>query len=387
MNIAVNTRFLIHGKLEGIGWFTFETLKRITKLNPQHQFFFLFDREPHSSFIFTPNITPVVLYPQARHPLLWYIWFEFSVSRFIRKNRIDLFISTDGYIPLGIKTPIVNVIHDINFVHYPETIPALSRMYYNHFFPKFARKANRVVTVSEYSKNDIAKSFCIEPDKIDVVYNGVNPIYSPLGNEEKTKVKKEVTQGNDYFIFVGALSPRKNVARLLDAFDKFCSITQLPYKLVIVGEKMFKTDDISRSFVRMKHRNSVFFTGRLEVEKLRRIIGGATAMAFIPFFEGFGIPMLEAMSCNVPLIASNRTAMPEIAGDAAYYIDPFSVDSIANALRIIATDQKLREALVAKAAEQKKKFSWDITANLFNTSIHQVINDCYGDKSQTIPSR
>ncbi|HPE17584.1 MAG TPA: glycosyltransferase family 1 protein [Tenuifilaceae bacterium] len=378
MNIAVNTRFLIHGKLEGIGWFTFETLKRITSMNPQHHYFFLFDRKPHSSFVFSKNITPVVLHPQARHPLLWYIWFELSVPRFIKKNNIDLLVSTDGYIPLNLNIPIVNVIHDINFVHYPDTIPTLSRWYYNHFFPKFAQRATRLVTVSEYSKNDIAKSFNVDPNKIDVVYNGANDAYYPLSQEEKKQAREVVANGNEYFVFVGALSPRKNVARLLKAFDMFCTATMLPYRLVIVGKKLFKTNDITEVYAGMKHKESVIFTGRLEIEELRRIIGGATAMTFVPFFEGFGIPMLEAMGCHIPLIASNRTAMPEVGGDAAYYIDPFSVESIANALKIIATDSKLREALVAKAIEQKKKFSWDSTAKLFNESIQKVISEQYG---------
>jgi glycosyltransferase involved in cell wall biosynthesis len=374
MNIAVNVRFLIKNKLEGIGWFTFETLKRITQSHPEHHFYFLFDRNPSDEFIFSSNISPVVLHPQARHPLLWYIWFEYSVANFIKKNNIQLFLSTDGYMPLRGNVPSVVVIHDINFFHYPSALPPLSRYYYNHFFPKFAHKANRIVTVSEYSKNDIVTSFKVDESKVDVAYNGVNPIYSPVSDYDKNVTKLKYTNGKPYFVFVGALNPRKNVARLLSAFDVFCKNHSDDYALIVVGEKMFKTNEISEAYNAMKHKDSVVFTGRLGVEELRLVVGSALAMTYVPYFEGFGIPMLEAMNCHVPLIASNKTSMPEVAGDAAYYVDPFSIDSIANAMSLIAMDTKLREALVSKAIERKKLFSWDSTASKLYSSIQSVLN-------------
>ncbi|MDD4385393.1 MAG: glycosyltransferase, partial [Bacteroidales bacterium] len=174
MRIAINTRLLIKNKLEGIGWFTYETLKRIVVNHPEHEYIFLFDRKPHPDFIFSNSVKPIVLRPQARHPFLWYIWFQYSVSHFLRKNKVDLFISPDGFIPTRCKTPTLNVIHDINFHHYPKGLPLLTRAYYQHFFPIFARKATQIVTVSHYSKNDLINSYGIEPDKVSVVHNGAN---------------------------------------------------------------------------------------------------------------------------------------------------------------------------------------------------------------------
>lgn len=377
MNIAVNTRFLIKNRLEGIGWFTFETLKRIVQLHPEHHFYFLFDRKPSDEFIFSSNVTPVVLHPQARHPLLWYIWFEWSVARFIAKNNIQLFLSTDGYMPLRCKVPAIVVIHDINFFHYPQALPPFSRYYYNHFFPKFAQRAQRVVTVSQYSKDDIINSFGVDESKIDVVYNGANSAFKPVNQDEIAKTRENYTNGKPYFVFVGALNPRKNVARLLSAFDTFSKSHPGDYALVIVGEKMFKTSDISEAYNMMEYKDSVVFTGRLNVNELRLVVGSALAMTYVPYFEGFGIPMLEAMNCHIPLIASNRTSMPEVAGDAAYYIDPFSVTSIANAMGLIAKDSKLREALVSKAIERKKIFSWDLTAQKLYDSVEKVLKSHY----------
>ncbi len=375
MKIAINTRLLLKNKLEGIGWFTYETMIRITQNHPEHQFFFLFDRKPHPDFLFSSNITPVVLHPQARHPILWYLWFEFSVARFLRKNDISVFVSTDGFIPLKTKTPTISVIHDINFHHFPKWMPAFNRFYYNRYFPKFAKKSTKIVTVSEYSKNDIATSFDVALSKISVAHNGANTAFKPISKDEKNLVEIKYAKGNPYFLFVGALNPRKNVANLIRAFDLFVSKTKLEYSLVIVGEPMFMTQDISEALSSMINRTSVIFTGRLQLDELRQVMGGATALTYIPYFEGFGIPLVEAMYCHVPIISSDRTSMPEVAGDAAFYVDPHDIKSIANAMSLLATDQKLREALATKAEKRKEQFSWDNTASRLFECIESVISE------------
>lgn len=375
MRIAINTRLLIKNKLEGIGWFTFETLKRITNNHPEHQFFFLFDRKPHPDFIFSPNVEVVVLPPQARHPILWYLWFEISVYRYLKNNRIDLFVSPDGYISLRSKILTLVVMHDINFHHFPEGVPPITRFYYNFFFPRFARKAARVVTVSNYSKEDIAHNFNVPPDKISVAYNGANIAFTPLTEEEVMDARNLFVKGKPYFVFVGALSPRKNVARLIRAFDIFLTNSKLDYKLLIVGEPMFMTSDIKEAIGELKDKESVVFTGRLQIDKLRVAVGGAVALVYVPYFEGFGIPLVEAMRCHIPIIASNRTSIPEVAGDAAYYVDPFDVESIANALKLIASDSKLREALAAKSAIRKNVFSWDKTANALFAAMEELLSN------------
>ena len=165
MRIAVNTRFLIKDKLEGIGWFTYETMRRITENHPEHQFYFLFDRKPDSHFIFSQNIIPIVLSPQARHPLLWYIWFEISVKRFLKTNNIDLFVSPDGFIPLRSKTPSLGVIHDINFHHSPTGIPLLTRYYYKYFFPRFAKKLQALQPLANTQKTIFAQVLTYYPAK------------------------------------------------------------------------------------------------------------------------------------------------------------------------------------------------------------------------------
>lgn len=362
MLIAVNTRLLIPDRLDGIGWFSHETLKRITAAHPEHQFLFLFDRQIPEQFVFSNNIEPLSLFPPARHPFLWHWWMEYSVRNLLRIRKPDLFLSTDGYLCLSTDTPSLPVIHDINFHHRPADLPLMTRKYYRRQFPKFARKAVRIATVSEYSKQDIARSYGIDPQNIDVVYNGVNTSFSPVSEEEQARTRSTLTGGESYVLFVGMIHPRKNITNLLLAFDQFKKSSRTGMKLVIAGEPMFGNRKLYSTLKKMKHRNEVRFIGRQSPEQLRRVLGSASALAFVSFFEGFGMPILEAMQCDVPVITSNTTSMPEVSGDAALLVDPFSVDSITEGLLRITEDGTLRNDLIRKGRKQREKFSWEKTS-------------------------
>jgi glycosyltransferase involved in cell wall biosynthesis len=374
VEIVVNTRLLLKNKLEGIGWFSYETLKRITNSQPKDHFIFLFDRDFDNDFIFSDNITPIILSPQARHPFLFYWWFEFSVAAFLNKYNADLFLSPDGYLSLNAKVKQLAVIHDLNFEHYPNDVPFLVRKYYKHFFPKFANKATRIATVSEFSKNDIAKQYLIDPEKIDVVYNGCNELYKPIDEILKKQTKHKFSLNCDYFLFVGALHPRKNISRLFEAFDSFKSKQSSNVKMLIVGEKYYWTSEIKQTYINMNYREDVIFTGRLSTEDLKNVLGSAIAMTYVPYFEGFGIPILEAMNCDIPIITSNVTSMPEVAKDAALLVDPFSIDSIANAMHSLVNDKNLRNTLIIKGRKRKLDFSWDKTSHALWESIERTIN-------------
>ena len=177
MRIAVNTRLLLKNRLDGTGWYMYHTLKRLTLAHPEHEFYFIFDRPFGSEFLFSYNITPLFASPPARHPVLWYIWFELVLPQLFSKIKPDLFLSPDGYLSLSTKVPSIPVIHDINFHHRPQDLPFSSRIYYRSMFPRFARKATRIATVSEYSKLDISNSYQIALEKIDVTYNGSHELY------------------------------------------------------------------------------------------------------------------------------------------------------------------------------------------------------------------
>jgi len=371
--IAVNTRLLIKHKLEGIGWFSFETLKRITQQHPEHEFIFIFDRKFDKDFIFSKNIKPIVIGPPARHPFLFYLWFEFSLTKILKQIKPDIFLSPDGYLSLRTKIPSLAIIHDLNFEHYPEDLPWLVKKYYKYYFPKFAKKAKRIGTVSEFSKSDIIKQYSIPKEKIDVIFNGANENFKAPTELKKQETLEKYSKGKPYFIFVGSLHPRKNLSNLFLAFDKFKQTDNSEIKLLIAGEKKWWTQDIEKAYKQMTFADDVIFIGRVSEEKLANIIGSALAMTFVSYFEGFGIPIVEAFYCETPVIASNVTSLPEIAGDAALFIDPFSVDSIAEAMHKIATDENLRKDLIEKGKLRKQEFSWQKSADLLWKSIEETV--------------
>jgi glycosyltransferase involved in cell wall biosynthesis len=375
MEIVVNTRLLLKNKLEGIGWFTFETLKRITNEHPNDHFIFLFDRNFDEEFIFADNITPLILSPPARHPVLFYIWFEYAVSSFLNKYKPDLFLSPDGYLSLTANCRQLAVIHDINFEHYPKDLSFLVQKYLRYYFPKFAKKASRIATVSQFSKGDIAQTYAIDPGKIDVIYNGCNELFKPVNEGLRKETKQKYTSGADYYLFVGALHPRKNISRLFKAFDAFKSKQSNPVKLVIVGEKYYWTSEIKHTYIGMQFKDDVIFTGRLTTDELKNVVASALALTYVPYFEGFGIPILEAMNCDVPVITSNVTSMPEVAGGAALLVDPFSVESITDALLQLYNNGTLREQLIEKGKVRKVDFSWDKTAHALWESIEKTVKN------------
>lgn len=360
--MAVNTRFLIKNKLEGIGMFTFESLKRITQAHPEIDFYFLFDREFDTEFIFSENVKPVCLFPPARHPFLWFWWFEISVSGWLNKNKPDLFLSPDGYACLRTEVKQVLVMHDLAFEHFKEHVPFIAGKYYQYFMPRFARKAARIATVSEFSKADIVKQYGVSPEIIDVVYNGSKEIYKPLTDEMKVRVRAKYSGHKNYFIYVGAIHPRKNVKNLLQAFDLFKTKTNSDFKLLIVGRKAWDFTEVEAIYSSMKFKDDVKSVGHVAPNELAGIMASAFALVYVSFFEGFGIPIVEAMNCEVPVITSDTASMPEAAGEAALLVNPASVHEISSAMKKIFDDAALRSSLIEKGRVQIKKFTWDLTA-------------------------
>lgn len=372
MKIVINTRLLIKDKLEGIGWFTYETLKRITKAHPEHDFYFLFDRKYDSSFIFSDNITPIILSPQARHPILFKIWFNWSVHRFLKKIKADIFISPDGYLSLTTNVPQIAVIHDLNFEHYPEFLPKHITKYYKTYFPLFAKKATKIVTVSNFSKQDIINQYQIKSNKVDVIYNGINQRFEPIDELEQTKVRNKYSNSLPFFIYVGSLNPRKNIENTLKAFDDFKKQTKSNHKFIIVGEKLWSNKSIEDCFNSLTYKNDVIFTGRLYNEELGALLASAEALLYVSYFEGFGIPVIEAMQCGTPVITSNKTSLPEIAEKAAILCEPDDFREIANQMKNIIEPTN-RNLYILKGFEQAKKFNWNTTSVQFWNTINNVL--------------
>lgn len=370
--IAVNARFLLQGKLEGIGRFSCESLQRITQQHPEHRFVFLFDRPYSSEFIFSSNISPYVVPPPARHPFLWYLWFELALPIAFRRIKPDLFVSPDGYCSLRSGVPTLMVVHDIAFEHYPEQVPYWVRRYYQYFVPRYCHRAQAIATVSDYTSRDLTQRYGIAPGKMTTVYNGTNPEYCPLTAEEQNVVRQRYAQGCDYFLFVGAIHPRKNLANILRAYDQFKRQTPSRVKMLIAGRRAWQSSEAFEVYENMQYQSDVLFLGHLEVSDLAAVVGGALALVYTSLFEGFGIPIIEAMTCRVPVITSNVSSMPEVAGNAALLVSPQEVNAIAQAMHDIYQSPALRQQLADKGTQQVQQFGWQQTAD----KLWQVIEKC-----------
>jgi glycosyltransferase involved in cell wall biosynthesis len=370
MRIGINTRSLLGQKMEGFGNYTYELVQRMTTANPGHTFILYFDRPADPQFSFGSNVICKSIFPPTRHPFLYIIWFQWRLKRAINKDNLDLFWSPDGMIPLGLKIPTLATIHDLNFEHYPKDLPRTVSWYYRKYFPRFAREATQLLTVSNKTKEDLEETYQIAKTKISVIYNGVNRHYQPLNEDAKKEIRRNIGNGRPYFLFVGSLHPRKNVDRLLEAFQAFAK-SDNSTDLVIIGAAMWK-DKLIKLDPNFTER--IHLLGHIDTTILAQIMGAATAFVYVPYFEGFGMPLAEAMATQTPIIAGNQSCLPEIAADAALYVDPFDVDSIANGMKKIKNDVALQSALIENGKRRVSDFNWDFAAQQVWQEISKLVS-------------
>jgi glycosyltransferase involved in cell wall biosynthesis len=364
MVIAVNTRFLLKNNLEGCGYFIQEVFRILATQHPEHQFFFLFDRPFDDEFVFSKNVHPIVVNPPARHPVLWKYWYDVKIPAVLRKIKADVFVSPDGYCSLATKVPQCLVVHDLGFLHHPEAYKKSHTFFLKRYVPLYLKKARTVATVSEFSKTDILANYAVDPKKITVVYSAAREIFHPVEIDQQQLIKEKFTGGQEYFIYVGALQPRKNLINLLKAFSIFKKRQKSAMKLVLAGRMAWKNDELVELLKTYKYRNDVVLTGYVEENELVTLIASAYALVYPSVFEGFGVPVLEAMRCNVPALTSKNTSMQEIAGEAGLFFDPKDHHDIAEKLMLIYKDEGLRKNMIENGKKVSRNFVWEKTAGL-----------------------
>lgn len=369
--IAVNARLLQDGKLEGLGVYTDEISKRLTRSHPEVDFLLLFDRPFHDRFIYSDNCTAVQLPPPTRHPLLWRCWLEITLPLYLRRKKIDAFLSLDGFGLPKSPFPQIIAIHDLNFLHRPEDLPASVAHFYNRFFPRFARTADQVITVSEYSKKDLQASYGLPLEKIQVAANALPGTRS----EEKERMDNpfvQLTSGAPYFAYIGAIHRRKNLPRLMAAFQRFLNGSGSNHHLIIAGEATGHYRKEWATLTSSIDRGRIHLTGRLSEEEKYLLLNGSIAMVCPSFYEGFGIPVLEAWSAGTPVLCSNRTSLPEVAGNAALLFDPDSETEMCTSMEQIASSKDLRDRLIGLGKDRLTHYSWDRSAEV----VWKVIESC-----------
>ena len=369
MHLAVNTRFLLPGdQLEGIGRFTLETLRCLVAQHPEVTFHFLFDRPYDRRYLLGANVVAHVLGPPARHPVLFVAWFEGAVALWLARHRPAVFLSLDGFTTLATRVPRVTVFHDLVFEHRADTMGRLIRAYYLFFMPRFARASRQLVAVSETTKADLVATYCLDPRRIGVAYNAPAAIFGALDAARQQAVREKFSGARPYFLFVGALQPRKNLGTLLRAFDLFKEAggaAAADAQLLVVGRRAWQAGPIFAAYGQMRHAGAVQFTGRVADNDLTGLYAAARAMVYVPYFEGFGLPVVEAQASGCPVLTSSVSALPEVAGPGgALLVDPADAQAIAAALARLWTDDALRTRLAAQGLANQARFSWARSAEV-----------------------
>lgn len=355
------------GKLEGFGVYTDELLKRMAIENPSDTFTFYFDRKFDTCYHYSDNVTLRSIFPPARHPVLFYIWFQMRLKQKLLATKPDVFFSPDSFMPLGMHIPSVITIHDVAYMRFSDYIGKSHLAYYQRYMPKFVAEAAHIITVSEFSKKEICHFYEVDPGRVTVIYNGVSPRFKPVDLVTRQQIQNQYSDGKPYFLYVGAIHPRKNIARLIEAFDKYKQKSKSNMQLLIVGRHSWHFDDVIDAHKQAKYSQDIRMIGYVGFEKLPDIVGSAHALTYVSLYEGFGLPVIEAMACGVPVITSSARStgavMAEVAGDAAITVDPESVEDIAEAMHRVSEDVSLHDQLCKAGIDQARQYSWDISAS------------------------
>lgn len=374
MRIAINAIFLQNNPLEGYGHYTTEVVKRMIEQHPGDEFLLLLDRPWENDFTHQPNVTYLLVTPAARHPLSFKYWYDVKATAAVKRWKADVWLQPYGFCSLTSRVPQVLMIHDLAFKHYPQYISWYQRWYYRWFTPSFIRKATSVITVSDYSKTDIKKTYRTPENRLKVIPGAARAGFVPLEWEEKQAVKDGYADGREYFLFVGGIHPRKNLLNLLKAFSHFKKWQHSNMKLLVAGRLAWQYDDLLEKIKTYKYREDVTLLGYLPEEQLHRVVGAAYALVYPSWFEGFGLPIIEAMQCGVPVICSNTSSMPEVAGDAALLIDPADHNAIGKEMLALYRSEGIRNAMIGKGLQRAQTYSWETTADAVYSELQRAVS-------------
>lgn len=268
-------------------------------------------------------------------------------------------------VPFGVKGKKIVTVHDLAFREYPETVRGRTMLMLKRHLKQSIRRADAVVAVSEFTKQEILKYYDIPEETVYVVPNGINSSQYHTGYEEEQicRVKKKYGIEDEYFLYLGTIEPRKNLSGLIQAYRIFCDRMkergEKAPQMVLSGGKGWMYDDIFRTAEKNFSGDEVLFTGYVDEEDKAPLMCGASVFCFPSFYEGFGMPPLEAMACGTPVLTSNSSSLAEVTRDAALHIDPYDPDAIAEAMNRLYQEEELRQQLRSRGLEQAKKYSWE----------------------------
>ena len=346
----------------GIRYYTINLVRNILKLNKGTEFLlFPFLTEKTKETFEGLNYKCFVIKEQYRK-WLFAILSSPGGGTLISKlylSHWDLFW-TPGTFPLPIRCKIVGTVHDLTTIIYPEFHKRNVIRHHDKIFHYFKKKASLIIAVSENTKIDVMKYLNVPEKKIRVIYHGVEKEFQKIDDGEYLKHRlRGIGIDYPYIFYLGTLEPRKNVERLIEAFIQLKKRNQINEKLVISGIKGWGHQSIFDKVASSGIEKEIIFTGFVPNEFLPFLYNGASAFVYPSLYEGFGLPVLEAMACGVPVVTSNVSSLPEVAGDAAILLNPYSVDELADGIWRILSDEDLRNSCITKGIERAKSFTWE----------------------------
>jgi len=280
---------------------------------------------------------------------------------------VDLFHSPDFVLPPVRAAKSILTVHDLAFLLYPECADARLRAYLERTVPRSVQRADYVVADSENTRNDVVCLLGVPPERVTVVPGGVDPSFAPVTDPMRlAQFRRSIglDETTPYILFVGVIEPRKNLVGLIEAFDVLKSRRPLPHKLVVVGRRGWLSDSTMERAERSLYRNEIIFPGFIQDGDLATLYSAAETFAFPSHYEGFGLPVLEAMACGVPVVASRASSLPEVVGDAGMQVDPDDTERLASALELLALNPEMRADFSARGLERAAMFSWDAAAQV-----------------------
>jgi len=339
----------------GSSEFCYQLLLSLSKIESTNTYYIYLPVAPTSDM---PKETSNWKYKVIKSKKIWTL--TGLGKKIIRNNeKLDVFFSPTHYVPFAYSIPTVISILDVSYIHFPKLFRSIDLLKLKYWGKYSIGKSNRIITISESSKSDIIKSYKLNSDKVKVVYPGVKDDLS--GNKKELNMEdlsKNFNVNSKYILFVGTLQPRKNIVRLIEAFSKIDS----DVLLVIIGRKGWQFEEILNAPNKYSVKDRVIFLENVSDGDLPSFYKNAELFILPSLYEGFGLPVLEAMKYDCPVITSNVSSLPEAGGDAALYVDPKDTDDISKNMQKLLDDKELRSELVKKGKEQVRKFSWENSA-------------------------
>jgi len=370
MKIAINTLLLYKTKV-GMGKYIVELVNRVPKKDKRNKYLLYVSRDNRHFFNLSSDNIEIKEIPRIfSNPFLKIFWEQCFLPFYIWKNNVDLYHAPGFVLPFFRinKVPFLMTVADMTFFSHPQHHKTIKNIYFKHMIPFSLKKAEKVITISENTKKDVIEQTNTVPSKIKSILLGVDKIFLDKKNSRDKKVLDKYNIKKPYILFVGMLEPRKNIKGLIEAF--YLVQNKHDNDLIIVGKKGWMYQDIFKLVKKLKLEGEVIFTGYLPDEDLPSLYSNATCFVYPSFYEGFGIPIVEAMACGCPVITSNNSSMREVAGEAAILVNPYNVEEIKDAIEKVIYNPKEKKRLQKLGFQNVKRFNWDKmaeeTINMYN---------------------